>query len=348
MFIRIIRGAAVGLSATALIGMFLAIYDRTWVAALFAGCAFGMFLAVARLVEHTTARARRTGSGGGPFSTMRGRRLLVLLAGGFLAGSALAATVTALTSTAASEYARAAMGFGLYGFIALGMWAAARRHKLDFARLRGRFPDRRTVMKYLAIVVPLLLFSYGTVWVVYYPLSVFSPELVDALLLGDDLFLGSTEGAVPIGPNVLSALALVVLAPVTEEVFFRGYLLHRWAVTWGIEASVVASSVVFASLHADPLGALLFGFAMAVVYLETRSLGLVIVCHILNNLLAYAAGVGTTLLEEPGATYSIGDFQREWWMAAIALLLSLPWAVRFVRSHWPDETRALPYEARPQ
>lgn len=345
MFIRIIRGAVLGLAATAFVAVLLAIYSRAWVAALFAGCGFGMFLAIARLVEHTMPRPRETADG--PFQKLRGRKLLAILVGGFIAGSALSVTVSTLTAASASEYARAAMGFGLYGFVALGLWEATRRHGVDFARIRGRLPDRQAALKRLAIVVPLLLFSYGTVWVVYYPLSVFSPELVETLLLGDDLFLSSTEGAVPIGPNLLSAFALVILAPVTEEVFFRGYLLHRWAVTWGIEASVVGSTAIFASLHADPLGALLFGFAMAVVYLETRSLGLVIVCHILNNLLAYALGVGTTLLEEPGATYSVRDFQAEWWMAAIALLLSLPWAIRFVRANWPDETGALPYDARP-
>jgi membrane protease YdiL (CAAX protease family) len=187
------------------------------------------------------------------------------------------------------------------------------------------------------------LFSYGTVWIIYYPLSLLAPELVESLLLADDLVALSADGTPALGPNVLSATALILVAPIVEEVFFRGYLLHRWAVTWGVRSSVVATTVVFASLHADPLGALLFGFALAVIYLRTRSLVLVIACHVLNNLLAYGVGVGYTLLFEEETAYTVLEFQSEWWTAAIALALSVPWAIRFVRRYWPDETWRLPY-----
>jgi membrane protease YdiL (CAAX protease family) len=343
MFIHIIRGLAIGLTATALIGTAAALYAQDWVAVLFGACALGMFASITRLLWNTANRPPAVAGDGGPFHSLSGRLLLALLFGGFIVGSALSVAVDALMATPTSGYGAAALGYGLYGFIAIGLWDVSRRHRVDFARVRGVLPQRRLALRSMTTVVPLLLFSFGTVWIVYYPLSLLSPELVESLLLADDLFAQSADGTIALGPNLLSAGALILLAPITEEVFFRGYLLHRWALTWGVRSSVVATTVVFASLHADPLGALLFGFAMAVIYLKTKSLVLVIACHILNNLLAYSISVGYTVLFEAETAYTVQEFQSEWWMAAIALALSLPWAVRFVRRYWPDETWRLPY-----
>jgi membrane protease YdiL (CAAX protease family) len=343
MFIHIIRGLAIGLTATALIGTGAALYAQDWVTALFAACALGLFAGITRLLWTTSSRPGAMSAEPGPFHSLSGKLLLALLFGGFVVGGAVSVAVDALITAPTSGYGAAALGYGLYGFIALGLWDATRRHRVDFRRIRGVLPERRVVVKSITTVIPLLLFSYGTVWIIYYPLSVLAPELVESLLLSDDIIAQSADGTLALGPNALSAVALILVAPITEEVFFRGYLLHRWAVTWGVRSSVVATTVVFASLHADPLGALLFGFALAVIYLKTRSLVLVIMCHILNNLLAYTIGVGFTVLFEEETAYTVLQFQGEWWTAAIALALSLPWAIRFVRRYWPDETWRLPY-----
>lgn len=349
MFIHVIRGATAGLAATALIGTTFAIFAREWVAVLFGACALGIFIGIARLVWSTSNQplVDPGKSQLGPFHTLSGKLLLGLLAAGAVVGGALTVAVDAIPSARLAGYGPAALGYGLYGFIAVGLWDATRRHRVEFARLKGAFPDSAKIWKSLTVVIPLLLFSYGTIWVVYYPLSIFSPELVDILLFQDNLFARSAEGAIEIGPNVVSAFALIVVAPIVEEVFFRGFLLHRWALTWGVRSSVVSTTVIFASMHADPLGALLFGFVMAVIYLKTRSLGLVIACHILNNLIAYATGVVHALTKETNITYTVMDFQAEWWMAALALTLSLPWAVRFVRNSWPDDGWDLPYQTTP-
>jgi membrane protease YdiL (CAAX protease family) len=343
MFIHIIRGLAIGLTATALFGTAAALYAQEWVTALFGTCALGMFASITRLLWTTSRCPGTVGAEPGPFHSLSGKLLLALLFGGFVVGSALSVTVDALIAAPTSGYGAAVLGYGLYGFVAIGLWDASRRHRVDFGRIRGVLPERRVVVKSITTIIPLLLFSYGTVWIIYYPLSVLAPELVESLLLGDDIIAQSADGTLALGPNALSAVALILVAPITEEVFFRGYLLHRWAVAWGVRSSVVATTVVFASLHADPLGALLFGFAMAVIYLRTRSLVLVIACHVLNNLLAYGAAVAYMVLFEGDTAYTVLQFQSEWWMAAIALALSLPWAIRFVGRYWPDETWRLPY-----
>lgn len=77
-----------------------------------------------------------------------------------------------------------------------------------------------------------------------------------------------------------------------EELAFRGYIMQRLSVAWGMAAAVVASSVVFALIHAlnpnvQPLAMVsLFvaGLFLACGYLVTRSLWLPIGLHLGWNL----------------------------------------------------------------
>ena len=91
MFIHVIRGVVAGLAATWLIGTTFAIFAREWVAVLFGACALGMFLGIARLVWSTSNQPRVDPGKSqlGPFHTLSGKRLLALLAGGFVVGGAL-------------------------------------------------------------------------------------------------------------------------------------------------------------------------------------------------------------------------------------------------------------------
>lgn len=100
-----------------------------------------------------------------------------------------------------------------------------------------------------------------------------------------------------IGGLLLALLLGGVVAPVAEEVFFRGYLYagtrHVWGVVWG----AIASSLIFAVVHVVP-GVLPPIFVMAlifvVIYERTRSLWPCIILHGAVNALAF---IGAFLAE---------------------------------------------------
>jgi uncharacterized protein len=86
-------------------------------------------------------------------------------------------------------------------------------------------------------------------------------------------------------------VAGVVLAPVAEEIFFRGYVFRAMSARKGYARGLVYSSVLFGLMHFDlaaflPLavGAML----LAVSYRRTGSLWTPIVAHALNNAFAFA------------------------------------------------------------
>lgn len=93
----------------------------------------------------------------------------------------------------------------------------------------------------------------------------------------------------PLGSKILFA-GLIGLGPgVTEEVFFRGYMLNRVGAAQGITEGLVVSSVVFGLFHADPVHTVLsaaMGFYLGVCLIYSRSLWVPIAAHVVNNVMA--------------------------------------------------------------
>lgn len=94
--------------------------------------------------------------------------------------------------------------------------------------------------------------------------------------------------------SLLAVAALVaVVAPIAEEVFFRGYFftaLRNWRGTW---PAAIITGLVFGLIHAgsSPAGFLVplavLGFLLCLLYARTGSLYPCIVLHSLNNSVAF-------------------------------------------------------------
>jgi membrane protease YdiL (CAAX protease family) len=88
----------------------------------------------------------------------------------------------------------------------------------------------------------------------------------------------------------LTLLGAGLLAPVAEELFFRGFFYTALRQRLGIVAAAMISSLVFAIGHIDALGVVaasfIMGIALALAYEYTRSLWAAIAIHAINNSLA--------------------------------------------------------------
>ena len=101
----------------------------------------------------------------------------------------------------------------------------------------------------------------------------------------------------------LAALFLfntIILAPVTEEVLFRGFLLPSWSRSWlGPIGAVAATSAIFAAMHIqyDLCGMLAVGLAGCVYgWLRLRSGSLLppILAHCMGNAQPATIGLATS------------------------------------------------------
>lgn len=99
-----------------------------------------------------------------------------------------------------------------------------------------------------------------------------------------------------------TVLLVVVLAPVAEEIVFRGVLLPVISDKWGVFWGVTLSSLIFTAMHLVPYTMppiLLLALALSWLFFRTRSLWPAIVAHAAFNgiglIVVYALGKGAGL-----------------------------------------------------
>ena len=142
------------------------------------------------------------------------------------------------------------------------------------------------------------------------------------------------------GNLLLALIGIVILPPLVEEITFRGILLERFAVKWRVGVAVIVSAVFFGILHADPIGAGMFGVVTGLLYLRTGSLWPGIIIHFVNNLVAVIA-IRVAGSEAAAQTPSLSDSLMS---AGLFLVLSLPFLVWFIWTHWPARGSLTPYQ----
>ena len=89
----------------------------------------------------------------------------------------------------------------------------------------------------------------------------------------------------------LGLLMVVLVGPIIEEIFFRGFLYNALKMKWGRRWAILATGFLFALLHANWVGLLpitLLGCALAYGYELTGSLVTSMTIHILHNSLIMA------------------------------------------------------------
>ena len=87
---------------------------------------------------------------------------------------------------------------------------------------------------------------------------------------------------------LLEVISSIILAPIIEELVFRGVLFNRLKIRVGIVAAMIISSVLFGLGHefGSMTSAFLFGMCMCVIYLKTDNILITMSIHFINNLVA--------------------------------------------------------------
>ena len=93
----------------------------------------------------------------------------------------------------------------------------------------------------------------------------------------------------PGGLVIFTVIALAVVTPVAEEVFFRGFLLRGLINRWGVTPGIIVSAAVFAGMHFQPaviVPVFITGLLLGALYWQTGSLWPGIFVHGAQNLIA--------------------------------------------------------------
>ena len=214
-------------------------------------------------------------------------------------------------------------------------------HKVHW-RLMFQKPDLGHYIPSFKLTAFIFVFSIASSYALFYPLSYLWPNFVNYWFIDIPPFIYSNNQQFPILPNILSFISLAVLAPIIEELAFRGILLHRWSQKWGKYTAILISSLLFGIAHPDSIGAFAFGVAMCIVYFRTQTLVMPIVCHSINNIVVWLIEMGYIAWLGANYSYTIEDFRDEWIAGVASTLVVLVWAYVYIKNPKCTQIRHLP------
>lgn len=117
----------------------------------------------------------------------------------------------------------------------------------------------------------------------------------------------------------IGILSIVVLAPIFEELLFRGVILRGFLKNYSATKSIIITAVLFGVLHLNPIQSIiaaLLGLVLGWMFVKTGSLWVCIFFHALNNGFAI-------LLYHLAAQYNISDSEVLFFIIPAVLLGAL-------------------------
>ena len=163
--------------------------------------------------------------------------------------------------------------------VAMVWYFSVRKYRAGWHTLGFRAPENPWSFALAAVVLlaSLSMFAAYRLATDYLPVGWLRPDVVPPEVFGHGL------------ERVVNGLAIVAVAPVAEELFFRGFVLGGLAAAVGDLRAMVVSSALFAAMHVSvgtfiPLFAA--GMLLAWLYLRTRSIWPPIAAHSAQNALA--------------------------------------------------------------
>ena len=194
-----------------------------------------------------------------------GRTALALFDGGELS---VAGSLLLLTSTQ-------------IGLLAVAGVLVVAPRALAGVRIVGRTGLGRSLLIGLGAAIP--------AWVGATLLGALAAVLLTAIGLSEQP--GPLDTFLERGDPTVILVAFLLVAPVAEEIFFRGVVYNAWERERGVWVAVLGSAALFAAIHSSlfafvPIFAL--GVTLALIYRSTRSLAATIAMHAGFNAISVA------------------------------------------------------------
>lgn len=133
-------------------------------------------------------------------------------------------------------------------------------------------------------------FLVGGIVTVLYVLALqqWLPGLYESYMEAAEQMQGITLLSDPI-ELLLLFISIVILAPIVEEIVFRGIFFNLLNTKRSTLTAMIISSLVFGFLHAETMvPTAVIGFVLCFIYHRTGSLLLVMAGHMVNNLIAFS------------------------------------------------------------
>lgn len=215
---------------------------------------------------------------------------------------------------------------------------------IDFKRMvlnKNRHPI--PWMKFFLLEVLTTVVSFGILFLVILILLLLNSSIAMDILHSPDSGSGFSF-------SLLNFVIMVFLAPVVEELLFRGYLFNKWGESIGVKKAMVFSSLLFAVLHLEGafISQFIGGILYCLIYMRTKNLVVPMVLHMFHNGLVfvglYFSSLSTSTTQ---VTIDIEAITRQIKFAAIltsaVILVLLSVTIILLRRLYKDTDKQVPY-----
>lgn len=133
----------------------------------------------------------------------------------------------------------------------------------------------------------------------------------------------------------LDFISAVVLAPICEELIFRGFIFNKMLIRFSPARAVLISSVIFGALHLTTgISPILVGMVLCVIFMKYGSLLPCMIIHSLHNLVVVLLKYFSSLSPDTSTEIIPADMPPLLIMSGIFVAIGLVWLVLFFRKNW--------------
>lgn len=200
-------------------------------------------------------------------------------------------------------------------------------------------------IKYITIQMILTLFSVVSAFALLYLFTGMYEDLIKRVITS------STEVQdLSLTRSLLTLLTMVIIAPIAEELLFRGFLFNRLGETIGLGKAMFLSSFIFSLIHFNQgfIGHFSLGFFACIIYVKTQKLLLPIMMHGLNNLFAYALEAMDWFYDQPTEFVMeqlLQELQLMVSVGAVLFIILTPIIIFMFYKIYPKDVKSTPYES---
>lgn len=131
-------------------------------------------------------------------------------------------------------------------------------------------------------------------------------------------------------------LAVVVTAPIVEEILMRGLVLRSFLKHYSVRKSIILSALLFGILHLNPwqfVTAFISGLLLGWLYVKTNSIVTTIFAHALNNAMGFILGAIDLSIPGLNTVYDSAVHQPLWFnsLGIILLAFGMVWLVKMFK-----------------
>ncbi len=195
--------------------------------------------------------------------------------------------------------------------IIVWFWLEMEVKKVNYRQSWGEILAKITLFDIISVVVFNLAIGILSILLILYGIKFFTSNALG------DLLDSPPPSLIGLG---LAATMATIIAPISEEIVFRGWLFNALKRRIPVWPAIMLSSLLFALIHpsVSSLTTFLFGVCMAIAYYKTQNLWVAIAMHALNNGVISLQSIAESLLIRQGLVNQSSDLNQT------ALLLGIP------------------------